>query len=141
MPDKMTPRTDDQRFQTLLPFYVTRQLSEADCAFVEAYLAENPASQDALRFTEQLSQVVRRIGAGRHPELALQKLFNNLAPARQSRRQRLMVQWRAAGRHWRILIGLTAAGLLSLATAEAWLEPLIVLLGELGFADAVLLLK
>lgn len=136
----MTPQNDAQRFQELLPFYVTRQLPDADKAFVEAYMASNPASQDALHFTEQLSQVVRSIGADRHPELALQKLFNNLTPGRQSLLQRLIAQWRGAGRGWRILIVLAAAALLGAASTEAWLEALIGLLGELGFADAALLL-
>lgn len=140
MSEPMTPQDDAQRFQELLPFYVTRQLPDADKAFVEAYMAANPASRSALHFTEQLSQVVRSIGAGRHPELALQKLFNNLTPAHQNLLQRLIAQWRAAGRGWRILIVLAAAALLGVASAEAWLEALIGLLGELGFADAALLL-
>ena len=140
MSERMTPQNDAQRFQQLLPFYVTRQLPEAEKAFVEAYLAANPASQDALYFTEQLSQVVRSIGADRHPEFALQKLFNNLTPARQSLLQRLVAQWRSAGRGWRILILLAAAALLGVASAEAWVEAFIGLLGELGFADAALLL-
>lgn len=140
MSEPMPPQNDAQRFQELLPFYVTRQLPDADKAFVEAYMAANPASRDALHFTEQLSQVVRSIGADRHPELALQKLFNNLTPAHQNLLQRLIAQWRAAGRGWRILIVLAAAALLGVASAEAWLEALIGLLGELGFADAALLL-
>ena len=140
MSEPMTPQNDAQRFQQLLPFYVTRQLPEADKAFVEAYLTANPASQDALRFTEQLSQVVRSIGADRQPDLALQQLFNNLTPARQSILKRLIAQWRAAGRVWRILIVLAAAALLGVASAEAWLEAFIALLGEIGFADAALLL-
>ena len=140
MSEPMTPQNDAQRFQELLPFYVTRQLPDADKAFVEAYMAANPASRDALHFTEQLSQVVRSIGADRHPELALQKLFNNLTPAHQNLLQRLIAQWRAAGRGWRILIVLAAAALLGVASAEAWLEALIGLLGEIGFADAALLL-
>ena len=138
--EPMTPQNDAQRFQQLLPFYVTRQLPESDKAFVEAYLTANPASQDALHFTEQLSQVVRSIGADRQPDLALQNLFNNLTPARQSILKRLIAQWRAAGRGWRILIVLAAAALLGVASAEAWLEAFIALLGELGFADAALLL-
>ena len=140
MSEPMTPQNDAQRFQQLLPFYVTRQLPEADKTFVEAYLMANPASQDALHFTEQLSQVVRRIGADRQPDLALQQLFNNLTPARQSLLKRLIAQWRAAGRVWRILIVLAAAALLGVASAEAWLEAFIALLGEIGFADAALLL-
>jgi len=140
MSEPMTPQNDAQRFQELLPFYVTRQLPDADKAFVEAFMAANPASQDALHFTEQLSQVVRSIGADRHPELALQKLFNHLTPAHQNLLQRLIAQWRAAGRGWRILIVLAAAALLGVASTEAWLEALIGLLGELGFADAALLL-
>ena len=140
MSEPMTPQNDAQRFQQLLPFYVTRQLPEADKTFVEAYLMANPASQDALHFTEQLSQVVRSIGADRQPDLALQNLFNNLTPTRQSLLQRLIAQWRAAGRGWRIFIVLAAAALLGVASAEAWLEGLIGLLGELGFADAALLL-
>ena len=140
MSEPMTPQNDAQRFQELLPFYVTRQLPDADKAFVEAFMAANPASRDALHFTEQLSQVVRSIGADRHPELALQKLFNNLTPAHQNLLQRLIAQWRAAGRGWRILIVLAAAALLGVASTEAWLEALIGLLGELGFADAALLL-
>ncbi len=135
-----TPQNDAQRFQQLLPFYVTRQLPESDNAFVKAYLTANPASQDALRFTEQLSQVVRGIGADRHPDLALQNLLDKLTPARQSLLQRLIAQWRSAGQGWRILIALAAAALLGVASAEAWLDAFIALLGELGFADAALLL-
>jgi anti-sigma factor RsiW len=140
MSEPMTPQNDGQRFEELLPFYVTRQLPDADKAFVEAYMAANPSSRDALHFTEQLSQVVRSIGADRHPELALQKLFNNLTPAHQNLLQRVIAQWRAAGRGWRILIVLAAAALLGVASAEAWLEALIGLLGELGFADAVVIM-
>ena len=136
----MAPQNDAQRFQQLLPFYVTRQLPEADKAFVEAYLTANPASQDALRFTEQLSQVVRCIGADRQPDLALQNLFNNLTPARQSLLQRLIVQWRSAGRGWRVMIVLIIGVLLGFSTTDAWLESLVELLGELGFADAAILL-
>jgi hypothetical protein len=100
---------------------------------------DNPASQNALQFTEQLSQVVRHIGADRNPDLALQKLLNNLTPARQNILQRLVTQWRSAGRISRIFIILAAAALLRLASPDAWFEAVIGLLDELGIADAALL--
>jgi anti-sigma factor RsiW len=139
MSEPSASQNDAQRFQQLLPFYVTRQLSASDKDFVDAYLADNPASQNALQFTEQLSQVVRRIGADRNPDLALQKLLNNLTPARQNILQRLVTQWRSAGRISRIFIILAAAALLRLASPDAWFEAVIGLLDELGIADAALL--
>ena len=123
-----------------MPFYVTQQLSTSDKDFVDAYLAANPASQNALHFTEQLSQVVSRIGTDRNPDLALQKLLYNLTPKRKTIFQRLVNQWRSIGRIWHILIILAAAALLRFANPQAWFEAIIALLGELGFADAALLL-
>ena len=134
-----TPQNDAQRFQQLLPFFITRQLSSSDKDFVELYLVQNPASQNSLHFTEQLSQVVRRIGVEREPDLALQKLLSNLKPVRQNIFQRLINRWRSAGRVWNILIVLAAAALLRLAGPEDWFEAIIGLLSELGFADAALL--
>ena len=139
MSEPITPHNDAQRFEQLLPFYVTRQLSGSDKDFVDAYLAENPASQNALQFTAQLSQVVRSIGTDRNPDLALQKLLNNLTPSRQTIVQRLVAQCRSVGRFWHIFIVLAAAALLRWASPEAWFEAIIGLLGELGLADAALL--
>lgn len=140
MSEPMTSQNDAQRFQHLLPFYVTRQLSPSDKDFVDAYLVANPASQNALKFTQQLSRVVRSIGAERNPDLALQKLLHNLTPKRQNIFQRLVNQWRSVGRLWHIIIILAAAALLRFANPAAWFEAIIGLLGELGFADAALLL-
>lgn len=139
MSGPITPQNDAQRFQQLLPFYITRQLSASDQDFVDGYLVQNPASQDALHFTEQLSQVVRRIGVERQPDLGLQKLLNSLTPVRQNILQRLINRWRSAGRFWNILIVLAAAALLRLVGPEDWFEAIMGLLSELGFADAALL--
>lgn len=140
MSDPSPPQSEDQRFQQLLPFYVSGTIAAADRDFVDAYLADNPSSQNALYFTEQLSRVVRSIGVNRNPDGALEKLLHDLKPARQNLFQRILNKWRSAGRLWRIFIVLVAAALLRLASPEAWSEAIMGFLGELGLADAALLL-
>lgn len=130
-----------QRFLHLLPYYVTRQLTDEDMAFVENYLARQPASLDALHFTEQLRQEVAGIGSGRRHEPGLAFVLANLSPTmRQRVLRKLLVRWRNTGKGWRILVALIAAALIGLGTSDAWLQPLIDVPGDLGFADALLIM-
>lgn len=135
------PNHDAQKFMHLLPFYVTRQVSEDEAAFVENYLAQTPGALAALQFTDQLRLQVRSIGADRRHEPGLAYVLANLSPqARQTLHRRLLARWRNTGKGWRILIALIAAALMGLGTSDAWLQPLIDALGELGIADALLIL-
>lgn len=87
---------DKQRFEQLLPFFITRQLGETDRFFVETYLARHPDAHHALKFTERLGRIVRDTGAGRNADQALQRLLANYQP-RRSLRQRLLAKLRALG--------------------------------------------
>lgn len=83
MPAEMPSAQDRERFEELLPFYVTRQLSSEDAALVEAYLADNPAAASALAFTERVRQVVKSIGSDRDPEPALARLLAEISSVRR----------------------------------------------------------
>lgn len=98
MSDDMITNSDQTRFEQLLPFYVTNQLTDADRSFMQAYIAANPTAKKALHFTERLSRIVRNTGANRNPEPALNRLLADYrSRQRMSLIQRLKAKLRSLG--------------------------------------------
>lgn len=83
MPAEMPSAQDRERFEELLPFYVTKQLSSEDCALVQSYMVANPEAANALKFTERVRQVVKSIGSDRDPEPALVRLLAEISSVRR----------------------------------------------------------
>jgi hypothetical protein len=71
---------ESQRFEELLPFYLTGQLQPEDEQFVTLYLKEHPADQDALQFSRKMKGVVKATGEGRDLEASLQRLLAACQP-------------------------------------------------------------
>lgn len=98
MSDDMMQRTDQARFEQLLPFYVTSKLNAEDKAFVESYSANNPEARKAIQFTEQLRHIVRNTGTSRNPNAALNRLLADYKPRqRMSLIKRLLAKLRSLG--------------------------------------------
>ena len=98
MSDDMKPTTDQTRFEQLLPFYITHNLSDEDRAFMQAYIATHPDAKKATHFAERLSRIVRNTGTNRNPEAALNRLLADYQPRhRMSLIQRLKAKLRSLG--------------------------------------------
>lgn len=98
MSDDIKPTSEQARFEQLLPFYVTNQLSDDDRSFVESYIATNPDAKKAVHFAERLSHIVRNTGANRNPDAALNRLLADFKPRqRMSLIQRLKAKLRSMG--------------------------------------------
>lgn len=98
MSDDMMQRTDQARFEQLLPFYVTNQLSDEDCSFIKSYMATHPEAKKAVHFTERLSHIVRNTGANRNPDAALNRLLADYNHRqRMSLIKRLLAKLRSLG--------------------------------------------
>lgn len=98
MPNDIEQKDEHARFEQLLPFYVTNQLSDADRGFIQAYVATNPTAKKALQFTERLNRIVSSTGANRDTELALSRLLTDSAGRKRlSLRKRLILKLRALG--------------------------------------------
>lgn len=63
------------RFEELLPFYVTGQISDADRSFMNSFISINPSAQSALNFTLELGRIVRSTGILRDPSVTLRNLL------------------------------------------------------------------
>ena len=83
MSEEMIQTNDQHRFEQLLPFYITNNLSTEDKAFVLSYIASNPDARKAVQFTEQLSKIVRNTGTNRNPNAALTRLLANFQPRKR----------------------------------------------------------
>ncbi len=98
MPKDIKHAAEYARFEQLLPFYVTNQLSDADRCFMQTYVAANPSAKKALQFTERLNHIVNSTGANRNPELALSRLLADSAGRKRlSLRKRLLLKLRSLG--------------------------------------------
>jgi hypothetical protein len=98
MSDGMTPANDQTRFEQLLPFYITHNLSDEDHAFMQAYIATHTDAKNATHFAERLSRIVRNTGNNRNPEAALNRLLADYqARHRISLIQRLKAKLRSLG--------------------------------------------
>jgi hypothetical protein len=98
MSDGMTKANDQTRFEQLLPFYITHNLSDEDRAFMQAYIATHPDAKKATHFAERLSRIVRNTGNNRNPEAALNRLLADYqARHRMSLIQRLKAKLRSLG--------------------------------------------
>lgn len=63
------------RFEKLLPFYVTGQISETDRSFMQRFISVTPSAQNALNFTLELGRIVRSTGILRDPSITLRNLL------------------------------------------------------------------
>ncbi|MEN9902134.1 MAG: hypothetical protein RL651_798 [Pseudomonadota bacterium] len=98
MSDDMKPTTDQTRFEQLLPFYITHNLSDEDRGFMQTYIATHPDAKKAAHFAERLSRIVRNTGTNRNPEAALNRLLADYQPRhRMSLIQRLKAKLRSLG--------------------------------------------
>lgn len=52
---------DSDRFESLLPFYLTGNLTDSDARFVQTYLSSNPQARDRLDFTRHIQSTVRSL--------------------------------------------------------------------------------
>ena len=98
MSDDMMQSTDQARFEQLLPFYVTNQLSDEDRGFVQSYMTTHPEAKKAVHFAERLSHIVRNTGTNRNPDAALNRLLADYKPRhRMSLIKRLLAKLRSLG--------------------------------------------
>ena len=98
MSDDMRQTTDQARFEQLLPFYITNQISDSDRSFMQGYIATHPDARKAVHFAERLNRIVRNTGTNRNPDAALNRLLADYKPRqRMSLIQRLKVKLRSLG--------------------------------------------
>lgn len=98
MSDSTLHNANQQRFEQLLPFYVTNKLSDNDLIFVQTYIAQNDDAKKAVHFTQALSQIVRDTGTRRNPDAALNRLLADFKPRqRMSLLKRLLAKLRSLG--------------------------------------------
>ena len=98
MSDDMMQPSDQTRFEQLLPFYITNQLSDSDRSFMQGYIATHPNAKKAVHFAERLSRIVRNTGTNRNPDAALNRLLADYKPRqRMSLTKRLLAKLRSLG--------------------------------------------
>ena len=98
MSDGMMHSSDQDRFEQLLPFYVTNQLSDGDRNFIQSYIAIHQDAKKAVNFAERLSRIVRNTGTNRNPDAALSRLLADYKPRqRMSLIKRLKAKLRSLG--------------------------------------------
>lgn len=98
MSDGMMHSSDQDRFEQLLPFYVTNQLSDGDRNFIQSYMATHQDAKKAVHFAERLSRIVRNTGTNRNPDAALSRLLADYKPRqRMSLIKRLKAKLRSLG--------------------------------------------
>lgn len=76
MPDQQTPmcpEAEKQRFDQLVPFFLTGKLSAEDDLFFRGYLAKHPESIDGVLFGKQISDALHHIGADRNQQAAKER--------------------------------------------------------------------
>lgn len=64
-----------QKFELLVPFYITHNLSDQDSQFVRNYVAAHPDCGKSFDFTERLFAAVKSIGSSRDSRAVLDKLL------------------------------------------------------------------
>lgn len=79
--DRASMEPDRERFEHLLPFFITGQLNVADRAFMEGYVATHEGATAAIQFAEQLRTAVKRIGQDRDSEQTLIQITEKLGAA------------------------------------------------------------
>ena len=98
MSDDMMHPPEQSRFEQLLPFYITNQISDSDRSFMQGYVATHPDAKKAVHFAERLSRIVRNTGTNRNPDAALNRLLADYKPRqRMSLIQRLKAKLRSLG--------------------------------------------
>lgn len=98
MSNDMMQTSEQTRFEQLLPFYVTNQLSDEDRSFVQSYMATHLEAKKAVHFAERLSHIVRNTGTNRNPDAALNRLLADYKPRqRMSLIKRLLAKLRSLG--------------------------------------------
>jgi len=76
MPLDQQPRNSERkRFDLLLPFYITNTLNDGDQEFMDAYIANNTGTNDAIRFAIRLRQTVHSIGESRSAQQSLDRFL------------------------------------------------------------------
>jgi len=81
--DRVPISTDKERFEHLLPFFITRQLGADDRAFMQDYVDRHADVAAAVQFAERMRAAVKRIGHARDPEQVLKQISANLQAARR----------------------------------------------------------
>lgn len=71
---------DIQRFEELIPFYITGQIDDPDRAFVESFLLEHPEAEESIRCASIMRKAVRDTGKNRDPEQAFNRLMGKWQP-------------------------------------------------------------
>lgn len=88
---------DHQRFETLLPFYVTAQLPPDDQAFMQQFINSNPSAQSAIDFVIELRRIVRTTGIQRDANIVLNSLLVKFEALHKKQGQDLPSKLRALG--------------------------------------------
>ncbi len=79
MSERMQEDADREKFESLLPFYFTQNLNEADHRFVSHYLASHPQAVQSLDFIQRMSFALKSIGSDRNSVAALDKVLLSYA--------------------------------------------------------------
>ncbi|BBU68779.1 hypothetical protein [Fluviibacter phosphoraccumulans] len=72
--DRASMEPDRERFEHLLPFFITGRLGAEDQAFAENYVASHRDAAASIQAAERMRRVVRCIGIDRDPEPTLQRI-------------------------------------------------------------------
>ena len=74
---------DRLRFEELLPFFVTGNLSGSDQTFMQSFLSTNPSAKQSLNFALELGRMIRHTGVMRNPNITLNRLLANFKAMHQ----------------------------------------------------------
>lgn len=74
---------DRLRFEELLPFFVTGNLSGSDQSFMQSFLSTNPSAKQSLNFALELGRMIRHTGVMRNPNITLNRLLANFKAMHQ----------------------------------------------------------
>lgn len=87
----MPENNQHQRFQELLPFYVTKKLDRAERQFMDEYLQRYPQAMGEIQITQRAYHAVRNLGANRNlDECSAEFMKQYQRPIYLSRWQRLL---------------------------------------------------
>ena len=83
MPENQKNISEAERFEELLPFYLTGQLTADEKKFVDSCLAEDPSARDAYQFSQKIFATVKSTGSNRDAEASFEKLLARCSPEKR----------------------------------------------------------
>ena len=98
MPNVTPSVADQNRFEQLLPFYISRALPAEELEFMRGYITAYPDALEAIQFSEQLRRVIRDTASNTSKNVALDRLVADMAtPKKAGLFKRFVAKLRAWG--------------------------------------------